>query len=168
VHWPHTLPLATSEPRRFEGRDHVQIRNILVATDFSPDSERALETALELAKSSHATVHVVHGCLAFMRMPDDRNLPPEEWLETVRAEAQARLAAIEQRMSQLGVMSKMHFRQEDAVSSILAVAEAVSADLIVMGTRGLTGLKHVLLGSVAERTLRLAPCPVMTVKQPVK
>ena len=44
-------------------------------------------------------------------------------------------------------------------------AEEIGADLIVMGTRGLTGLKHVLLGSVAERTLRVAPCAVLTVKE---
>ena len=44
-------------------------------------------------------------------------------------------------------------------------AERIGADLIVMGTRGLTGLKHVVLGSVAERTVRLAPCPVITVKE---
>jgi nucleotide-binding universal stress UspA family protein len=45
------------------------------------------------------------------------------------------------------------------------LAEKLPADLIVMGTRGLSGLKHVLLGSVAERTIRHAPCPVLTVKQ---
>ena len=47
---------------------------------------------------------------------------------------------------------------------IVKCAEHENADLIVMGTRGLTGLKHVFLGSVAERTLRHATCPVMTVK----
>jgi nucleotide-binding universal stress UspA family protein len=49
-------------------------------------------------------------------------------------------------------------------SAILDLAESLPADLIVMGTQGRTGLKHVLLGSVAERTVRLAPCPVLTVK----
>jgi nucleotide-binding universal stress UspA family protein len=48
--------------------------------------------------------------------------------------------------------------------TIPATAEEIGADLIVMGTRGLTGLKHVLLGSVAERTIRVAACPVLTVK----
>ena len=49
-------------------------------------------------------------------------------------------------------------------SEIAALAEKIGADLIVIGTRGLSGLKHVLLGSVAERTIRIAPCPVLTVK----
>ena len=48
--------------------------------------------------------------------------------------------------------------------AIQEAAQRTSADLIVIGTRGLTGLKHVLLGSTAERTVRLAPCPVLTVK----
>jgi nucleotide-binding universal stress UspA family protein len=50
----------------------------------------------------------------------------------------------------------------EAVSDL---ARELGADLIVMGTRGATGLKHILLGSVAERTLRTAPCPVLTVKE---
>ena len=48
--------------------------------------------------------------------------------------------------------------------AISSAAQELGADLIVMGTRGLTGLKHVMLGSVAERTIRIAPCPVLTVK----
>jgi nucleotide-binding universal stress UspA family protein len=51
--------------------------------------------------------------------------------------------------------------------AILAVAREIGADLIVMGTHGHTGLKHALLGSVAERTVRLAPCSVLTVKEEV-
>jgi nucleotide-binding universal stress UspA family protein len=57
-----------------------------------------------------------------------------------------------------------HLREANPSDAILDVAREIDADLIVMGTRGLTGLKHVLLGSVAERTLRLAPCSVLTVK----
>jgi nucleotide-binding universal stress UspA family protein len=52
-----------------------------------------------------------------------------------------------------------------AASAIVGQAEELRVDLIVMGTRGHTGLKHVLLGSVAERTLRHAPCSVLTVKE---
>jgi nucleotide-binding universal stress UspA family protein len=50
--------------------------------------------------------------------------------------------------------------------AINLTAEEIGADLIVMGTRGLAGLKHAMLGSVAERIVRLAPCPVLTVKHP--
>jgi nucleotide-binding universal stress UspA family protein len=51
--------------------------------------------------------------------------------------------------------------------AILAISREIGADLIVMGTHGHTGLKHALLGSVAERTIRLAPCSVLTVKEEV-
>ena len=53
---------------------------------------------------------------------------------------------------------------EPAAPAIVAQAESLPADLVVMGTRGHTGLKHVVLGSVAERVVRTAPCPVLTVK----
>jgi nucleotide-binding universal stress UspA family protein len=59
-----------------------------------------------------------------------------------------------------------HITADAASSAIVESADQLGADLIVMGTRGLTGMKHILLGSVAERTVRLAHCPVMTVKGP--
>jgi len=142
----------------------MAIQNILVATDFSEGSEVALERAVELAKAAHATLHVVHGCVAFLAPPPDRTPMPEDWIEAVRARARERLAAIEKALIEQGIETKIHMHHEDAVSAILAEAAAIPADLIVMGTRGLSGFKHLLLGSVAERTLRLAPCPVMTVK----
>ena len=55
---------------------------------------------------------------------------------------------------------------ESPSEAIITVAKEIDADLIVMGTRGLSGFKHVMLGSVAERTVRLASCPVMTVHAP--
>ena len=58
-----------------------------------------------------------------------------------------------------------HLSEVPAASAIVDLAEELGADLIIMGTRGHTGLKHVLLGSVAERTLRHAPCSVLTVKE---
>ena len=56
--------------------------------------------------------------------------------------------------------------KEDDHDSIRNDLGTINADLIVMGTRGLAGLKHAMLGSVAERVVRLAPCPVLTVKHP--
>jgi nucleotide-binding universal stress UspA family protein len=63
-----------------------------------------------------------------------------------------------------GVLAETHLVEFAAWEAIVETAKQIKADLIVMGTRGLTGLKHALLGSVAERTLRFAPCPVLTVK----
>jgi nucleotide-binding universal stress UspA family protein len=65
---------------------------------------------------------------------------------------------------QQGVQTEEHLSPLFPPEGIAESAAEVGADLIVMGTRGLTGFKHVLLGSVAERTVRTAPCPVLTVK----
>ncbi len=63
-----------------------------------------------------------------------------------------------------GIQCESHLIAQTPSAAIVEAAEQIGADLIVMGTRGLSGLKHILLGSVAERTVRVAPCPVMTVK----
>ncbi len=63
-----------------------------------------------------------------------------------------------------GVPAEASVSSEFPPQAIVEMAKDIGADLIVMGTRGLTGIKHVMLGSVAERTVRLAPCPVLTVK----
>jgi nucleotide-binding universal stress UspA family protein len=65
------------------------------------------------------------------------------------------------------VSADSHLGTAPAAAAIADLAEEVGADLIVMGTQGLTGLEHVLLGGVAERTVRHAPCSVLTVKAPV-
>jgi nucleotide-binding universal stress UspA family protein len=60
---------------------------------------------------------------------------------------------------------QQHIAANFPAEEAAALAGKLGADLIVIGTRGVTGLKHVFLGSVAERTVRLAPCPVLTVKR---
>ena len=67
-------------------------------------------------------------------------------------------------VSEAGVTVETHLSEGPISAVIVNLAKKLEADLIVMGTRGLSGLKHVLLGSVAERIVRSAPCPVMTVK----
>jgi nucleotide-binding universal stress UspA family protein len=82
----------------------------------------------------------------------------------VREAAAQKLERILERMKAEGIECALHLCPGHPVGAILDTAEEVDADLIVMGTRGLSGLKHVLLGSVAERTIRTAPCPVLTVR----
>jgi nucleotide-binding universal stress UspA family protein len=142
------------------------MRNILVATDFSADAERALDWALELAKPIGAQIHVlhayyidipvsVHGFLAF----------PDDAVSRARAGAQARLEGLAQRLAPITAI-QTHLSVLDPVTAILELANSLPADLIVMGTRGLSGIKHVIFGSVAECTVRLSACPVLTVKAP--
>ena len=144
----------------------MQVRKILVPVDFSEHSRQALDDAIELAKTWNAEVHLLH-CyqihpqaidLYGITVPDtlDHDLRQaalrrlDEWRDKVRAE---------------GVAVEEHITARLPGDQISTAAEELGADLIVMGTRGLSGLKHVLLGSVAERTLRTAPCPVWVTRR---
>jgi nucleotide-binding universal stress UspA family protein len=89
---------------------------------------------------------------------------PESYDRAVRESATTHLSRWREKASAQGVRAEKHIRADIPSHGIIALAQELPADLIVMGTRGLTGIQHVLLGSVAERTVRLAPCPVLTVK----
>ena len=144
-----------------------EIRKILVPTDFSAHAEHAVDYAVGLAKTFSARIHLLHAYSlpVPMTFPDTVALPQSFWDE-MRAYATGKLEEIRSRVSSEGVSCEIEAIRELPFQAVVDTAERIGADLIVMGTRGLTGLKHVLLGSVAERTVRLAPCPVITVKDP--
>jgi universal stress protein A len=89
---------------------------------------------------------------------------PQGFYEDLRCQATARVEKLAKEATTEGIEVTGIVFQEPASVVIAAQAGSLPADLIVMGTRGLTGLKHVVLGSVAERVVRTAPCPVLTVK----
>ena len=140
-------------------------QSILVPMDFSSHASAALKLAVRMARDSGATVHVLHA----YALPLALNSPypvkiPETVLEALREEAARKLEESLATVRDSGVKLESHLVHASPAAGICEAAEELGADLIVMGTRGLTGLAHVLLGSVAERTLRVAPCPVLTVK----
>ncbi len=143
----------------------IPLRSIVVALDFSEQSSRALDTAIDLARNSGGELHLVH---AFdVRIPfvtPYEVAVPDKLITAARDSAARKLEKALQRVTAAGLAGKSYLEEVPAASAIARVAEEVGADLVVMGTHGHTGLKHVLLGSVAERTLRLAPCSVLTVK----
>ena len=146
----------------------LEIRTILVPTDFSVHANKAVEAAIELAKTFSARIEVLHAYhldipVAAPGFPGGVVLP-DGFYEEVRLNAERQVAETVSRVTAQGVSATGHVVADPAALAITEAAEQVNADLIVMGTRGLSGLKHVLLGSVAERTVRSAPCPVMTVK----
>lgn len=143
-----------------------RFRKLLVPLDFSEHSEHALDIAVEMAASLGAQVHLVHA----YELPVGPAMAygiafPEEVTEKVRDAAARRLSKAWQEVEGAGLEGETHLVPGTPAEAIAATAERISADLVVMGTRGLSGLKHVLLGSVAERVLRLARCPVLTVKR---
>jgi len=141
------------------------IRKILVATDFSPDSERALEWATELARRAGAKVSLVHAVASAMMLGQE-----ELALESVRAAQWAAEQAAQSRLGQLhaalgALAGEFETQEGHADAVILECALRLGADLIALGTRGRTGLGHVLLGSTAERVVRRAHVPVAVLKR---
>ncbi len=142
-----------------------RVRTILVPIDFSAHSTAALEAGVELAKVFGACLHLLH-CysLNFGSISPYGLAIPAGFDQSVRQAAQEKLDGSVEKVQAEGIEVSNQVTPILPSEAILGVAEDIGADLIVMGTRGLTGLKHVLMGSIAERTIRIAPCPVLTVK----
>ncbi|MBN2217375.1 MAG: universal stress protein [Pirellulales bacterium] len=136
-------------------------KNVLVPFDFSDDSRAALATALQLADDP-AKLHVVH-VLAIMEVTD----PGVIW-ETIddRSRRQHAEQAVRQELRRQGVddQAQVVVRFGDPGHEIVDFAKDIDAGLIVVSSHGRTGLRHLLLGSVAERVVRLAQCPVLVLK----
>ena len=142
-----------------------EIHNIVVPVDFSRNSLRALDEAIALARRFGARLHLLHSSAVPMRgvMPYEVAVPDGVW-EGIREAAEARLEELREKAVAEGLEVSTEVSPELPAEAIVAAALQREAELIVIGTRGHTGLKHALLGSVAERTARTAPCSVLTVK----
>jgi nucleotide-binding universal stress UspA family protein len=143
------------------------IRKIVVAVDFSEHVEPVLDAAVDFARQFNAELHLVHAFDVRIPLVTPYEVAiPTAFIEEAREAAASKLDALIRKVAAEGVTATSHLSEVPAASAIVDMAEELEADLIIMGTRGHTGLKHVLLGSVAERTLRHAPCSVLTVKVP--
>jgi nucleotide-binding universal stress UspA family protein len=141
------------------------IRTIVAAVDFSPHSPPVVDAAVTLAKQFGAKVLLVHAYDIPIPLVSPYEVAiPEPYLEETRRIAAEKLAALVDRVRAEGVAVDSLLTEVPAAAAIVHAAEESKANLVVIGTRGHTGLKHLLLGSVAERCVRLAPCPVLTVK----
>jgi len=141
------------------------IRTIIAAVDFSSHSAAVVDAAVMLAKQFGAKVRLVHAYDIPIPLVSPYEVAiPEPYLEETRRIAAEKLAALVERVAAQGVSADSVLTEVPAAAAIVRAAEESECDLVVIGTRGHTGLKHLLLGSVAERTVRLAPCPVLTVK----
>lgn len=135
---------------------------ILLATDFSKHAARAEDYACCLAATWHATLTV----LTVLEFPPGMN--PEYpvnrvYLGELMKAGSKQLVDLKARAAARGIA--VHTRIATGIPSeeLLAAAEAEDSDLVVVGTKGKSGLAHVLLGSTAERIIRTAPCPVLAV-----
>jgi nucleotide-binding universal stress UspA family protein len=140
---------------------------ILVPFDFSTHSESAAERAAWIASRTNGRIHLLHACSFPVHglTPYEVVLPNGLW-EKIHASASDHLEQIRAELAaKAGVEVTAEVTDGVPGDAILAASEAFGADLIIMGTRGRTGIGHMVLGSVAERTLRTASCPVLAVKE---
>jgi nucleotide-binding universal stress UspA family protein len=143
-------------------------KKILVPVDFSEPSTRALDAAADLAKDYGAALTIVHVYEPLaIAVPEGYQLFTEDQLNRMFEELQRELAE-QQRRAELAGAPRVdtELLHGFAVTEIQNFAQQCNFDLIVMGTHGRRGLSHAFLGSVAERVVRLAPCPVLTVRAP--
>ena len=145
----------------------MTIRHILVPTDFSSHADAALRCAIELAKPFGAFItllHVVEDPLAAGMWSSEVYTAEIAGLQiNLAKDAKERLRRT---AAEAGASVRIGYEVHTgrAAPTIVATAEEAPADLIVMGTAGRSGLAHAVMGSVAERVVRTAPCPVLTVR----
>ena len=122
---------------------------ILVATDRSRESELAATTAADLAKSTNSELHIVH--VGFERYRDEAQKELDTEVDMIRESGAQEIQA------------HLEFGRPD--TAIIDLAEELGAGLIVMGSRGLGGVRRALLGSISDSVVRHAPCPVLVARQ---
>lgn len=135
-----------------------QFTKILCPVDFDANSIAALGFACELAQERKAALEVLH---VVPIPPGPEVAIPFDKLE---GRARTRLERIARQKVPPKLRYAVHVRTGDPASEVILAAEQLRADLIVMATHGRRGLSRFLLGSVAERVVREAPCPVLTIK----
>ena len=162
-----SCPVLTVKPKQDKKKGVGQFKTIVMATDFSANSDAARPYALAMAKRYGSTLHVIHvfeNEIMFAQTGAEHASRFEELMQTERAWREERLKnyARELGAEDRGVIHTLGRGQP--ASKIASYASAVDADCIVIATHGRTGLSHLLIGSVAERIVRLAVCPVLCVK----
>lgn len=137
-----------------------KIQTILLPTDLSASAESALGAAFSLARDYHARLIVLH-------VASYGSAVPYSEFETMLKDSSGYRRELEDQLRQCqkpACNAEFRVEEGDPAEQILRIAQETRCDLIVMGTHGRTGLRRLLMGSVAEKTLRNASCPVLLVK----
>jgi nucleotide-binding universal stress UspA family protein len=150
----HHLAMTTTQP----------IRHILVAHDLSDTSDAALEYALNLARPLGARVTILHAYEIPSLGAPELLILATDWTKQIGVVAGERLDQIAASARTSGTAVTAEVREGAAWREIDAFAREGAVDLVVVGSHGRRGLPHALLGSVAEKIVRTAPCPVLVVR----
>lgn len=160
-------PCSVLTIRKQQGPDDEArpVQRILVPTDFSPHAEQALQMAKDMAVSYGAELHLLHSIrpLPFASTFTSQ-LSLYELVPELQDKIKGKLEEQLQKTTGPAVPTEFHIAESHPAQAIVAVAKAQQADLIVMGPRGTSGLEHIVLGSVAERVVRTASCPVFVAR----
>ncbi len=172
VRAPIKRPLPRLRSRRY-GFGVPTFSKIVAATDFSEDSTLALSYAQELALKFSADIVLLHVDQPLAPVMMTPELGPAmdvgamgRIAEEQRMLAQKELDKLAGNLRNAGLKVKVQLKVGSPFLEILHTSQTENADLIVLGTHGRTGLAHVLMGSVAERVVQKAPCPVLTIRHP--
>ena len=143
-------------------------RSIVVGTDGSDTARKAVDEAIDLAKSVGASLYLVS---AYEPVPQSRlreearQAPADlQWMVNPREDVDATLADAAEVVREAGVQVETFAREGDPADAILDVAEERNADLIVVGNKGMTGARRFLLGSVPNKVSHHAPCSVLIIR----
>jgi universal stress protein A len=177
---PDVLPIPTSDHSKL-GRQtspstgaegELTYAKILVPIDFSEGSNNSTSYAARFSTRYNSTLVLVHVFdFPGLELSGEQYINPSSDLLKSQADAAAQaaganLTAIENQLRNRGIKAESYQRVGCPFDEIVKMARYFQVDLIIIGSHGRTGLAHLLLGSVAERVVEYAPCPVLVVKRP--
>src|SRR5215208_5908375 len=138
---------------------------ILLATDGSREAELAGQTAAELAQKTDSELHVLHVLASPLATHDPSSFEPEVWARLENRERTTLENVVGKIEASGGEVEGSHYTAGRPATEIVALAEQIGAGLIVMGARGVGGIRRALTGSVSDSVLRHAHCPVLVVRE---
>jgi nucleotide-binding universal stress UspA family protein len=146
-------------------RPTLKIKQILVPIDFSECSRKGLRYAVALAREHKAAVTVAYVVPSISMLGEYGGIDYASLAKEMRESADRELATVAVDEIRGVVPSDTVVRTGSPAGEIVSMAKTLPADLIVISTHGRTGLKHAIMGSVAERVVQTAPCPVLVVRE---
>ncbi len=144
-------------------RKLLSIRKIMVPTDFTVYSDHAIEYAIMVARKFEAKILLIHVIEPFAYSVTD-TVQIIDHYTALKTVAKPILENLQKRLLKKGLKVDSILLDGNPYLEIVKKTREAGVDLIIMGTHGRTGIEHILMGSVAERVVRLAPCPVLTVR----
>ena len=147
----------------------INLKKILLPTDFSPFADHALTYAVSFAKEYDAKLYILHVIedLAHVSYFEVFQVPmPANFIQDVEASAKAQIDKLLARDTLADIDKECVIRRGVPFVEILRAAAALEVDMIIIATHGRSGLKQMFFGSTAEKVVRKAPCPVLSIRHP--